>query len=267
LAKELKIGTVIYNDIYDISCQDAHVIGQSIGNQADCYVHGDITEIIDFLRKNSISCNAFASNDVIEHIYNIEGFFNKLHELSEGSLSVCMASGANIFRPSIRKSLMKKQIEVEYKDREKKWGHKERDCVRAYLKVRREMIFKYVPNLTKNEIEQLARRTRGMIEADIKKCVTDYLKTGKFPQDLSHPTNTCDPYTGNWAEHLMDPYHLKDILSKEGFQAEILSGYYGRPKNIIKRFLASLLNVAISISKKQGLRMAPFFIVYGKKAK
>jgi hypothetical protein len=266
LAKEFKIGTVIYNDIYDVSCKDAKVIGESIGNQADYYVQGDINDVINFLRKNSISCNAIASYNVIEHIYDIKGFLKKLHALSDEMLSVVMTTEANIFNPLIRKSIMKKQIEKEYKDREKKWGHKERDCLKAYLKVREEMILKYAPDLNKKEIEYLAKATRGMIEADIKKCVNEYLETGLFPKEPSHPTNTCDPYTGNWEERLMDPYQLKDILSKTGFRAEVLSGCYGRAENIIKRILAIFLDLTVYIFKKQGIRIAPFFTVYGQRS-
>ncbi|MBU4373224.1 MAG: hypothetical protein KJ714_02040, partial [Euryarchaeota archaeon] len=205
LAKELNIGTVIYNDIYDVSCKDASIIGKSIGNQADYYIQGDIEDILFFLKTNSISCNAIASYDVIEHIYDIEGFFKKLDALSNGSLTVCMSSGANIFNPIIRRSLMRKQLEIEYKDREKKFGHKERDCLEAYFNIRKKIILNFTKrldeNLTEKEIEQLSRATRGMIESDIKKCVEGYIKTGHIHKEPSHPTNTCDPYTGNWAEH------------------------------------------------------------------
>lgn len=263
LAKELGIGTVIYNDIYDVSCEDAKVIGDSIGNQADYYVHGDIDDVIEFLRTNSISCNAIASYDVIEHIYDIYEFLKKLTALSNGFLSVVMSSGANIFNPLNRKSIMKKQIEVENKDRERKWGHKERDCLRSYLKVREGMIIEHAPSLSEEEIRRLARLTRGMIEIDIKQCVDGYLASGQLPSEPDHPTNTCDPYTGNWAERLMDPYHLKDVLSKSGFKVKVLSGYYGRPMNAIKRLLASVLNLTIYCSKKQGIRLAPFYTVYG----
>ncbi len=265
LAKELKINTVIYNDIYEISCKDAKIIGESIGNQADYYVHGDIDDVISFLKTNSISCNAIASYDVIEHIYDIETFLKKLNNLSDGPMSVVMSSGANMFNPLIKKSIMTVQREMEYRGANKEWGHKERDCLRAYSRVREEMILKYAPYLTKKEVEQLAKATRCMIESDIQDCIDEYLKTGVFPQEPCHPTNTCDPYTGNWCEHLMDIDYLKDILSKEGFKVEILSGYYGRPENLIKRILATFLNVSIYISKKKGIRIAPFYTVYGIK--
>jgi ribosomal protein L11 methylase PrmA len=267
LARELGIGTVIYTDIYDVSCRDAKFIAESIGNRANHYVCGDIDQVINFLKANSIYCNAIASYDVIEHIYDIEAFFNKLQLVPGKQLRIVMSSGANTFNPGIRKAEMEKQLDVEYKNREKIWGHKERDCLRAYLEVRREMILKHLhklnKELAKSEVDRLARDTRGLIEGDIEKCIDEYLKTGKFPKAPSHPTNTCDPYTGNWMEHLMDPYKLVAILSKIGFKAEILSGFYRPSKNIAKRFCKRLLTSYLF--KKQGLKFAAFYTVYARR--
>lgn len=270
LAKELNIGTVIYNDIYDVSCKDANTIGETIGNKADYYIHGDIDAIINFLKTNSVSCNAIVSYDVIEHIYDIEGFLKKLKKLntlSKEQLIVFMSSGANISNPLIKKSLEKIQFETEYKDREKRFGFKERDSPRAYFDIRKEIIISHYlefnEKLDEKEIENLAKSTRGMIEPDIKTSIEDYWKTGIYPQKLSHPTNTCDPYTGNWCEHLMEPYHLKNILSKAGFKVEILCGYYGRPKNIIKRLILTSLNLTIYLLRRRGIIIAPFFSIYG----
>ena len=269
LAKELGLGTVIYNDIYDISCRDAQQIAKSLGVEADYYVHGNIDDVLLFLKKNNFNCNAIVSYDVIEHIYNVEDFFNKVSFLTNAPIAIVMSSGANVFNPFIRKKLMKKQVELEYKDQEKKWGHKERDCLKAYLRVRKEMILEYLKDfnttLSENETEQLVKNTRGMIKSKIRKCVEDYLKTGNFPPPPVHPTNTCDPYTGNWAEHLMDPFYLANILSNKGFTVSILSGYYGCPKNTVKRLLAKILNAVIFLSRKQGLRIAPFYTIYGKR--
>jgi hypothetical protein len=66
LAKESGLGTVIYNDIYDVSCRDAKRIAGAIGDEADHYVHGDIDDVLDFLTANNINCDAVASVDVIE---------------------------------------------------------------------------------------------------------------------------------------------------------------------------------------------------------
>lgn len=169
----------------------------------------------------------------------------------------------------IKKALVKGHLKAEYEDREKKFGHKERDCLKSYLNVRKEMVYSYLQeldkSLTQDEIMQLAMNTRGMIKVHILEYMNEYLKTGKFPPEPNHPTNTCDPYTGNWAEHLLDPYHLSNILSQSGFKTEILSGYYGRSENTIKKLLGGVLNIGIYTFKKQGIRIAPFYTVYGKR--
>jgi len=265
LAKESNIGTVIYNDIYEVSCKDARTIGESIGNQADYYVQGDIDDVIDFLTKNGINCNAVASYDVIEHIYDIEHFLRTLNKLSNDSLTIFMSSGANIFNWRIRRSLMKRQYEVEHYDRVKEFGHKERDTTRAYLKIRIEIISKYTDKISENEVKRLAISTRGMILSDIQKCVDTYLETKQFPKGLEHPTNTCDPYTGNWMEHLMDPYYLQKVLTEEGFRVQILSGFYGAKENRVKRIVAKTLDIYISTFEKSGIKVAPFFSIYAKK--
>lgn len=269
LAKELGIGTVIYNDIYDVSCNDAEVIANSIGNPADYYICGDIDGVVDFLKANAINCDAIASYDVIEHIYDIESFLNTVPLCSDNSLTVVMSSAANTLNPFCRKKLMRKQLEVEHNEQTKQWGHKERDCLESYLDVRRRIVREYLQSLDKKlnekQIEKLVLNTRGMIEADIQKCVAEYLTTGKYPPLPDHPTNTCDPYTGNWKEHLMAPYHLARVLSKVGFRSQILSGYYGRSNNFAKRLLGYAFNLFIHAFPNQGVRIAPFYTLYAKR--
>jgi hypothetical protein len=266
LAKELGIGTVIYNDVYDVSCRDSKVVGEKVGNESDFYVEGDVDDLISFLRKNSITCDAIASYDVIEHIYDVEDFMNKICSLSPKIYNIVMSSGANPYNPVIRRRILRKHFEVEYKDREKQWGYKERDCLKAYLAVRKEIISNYANNLSQAELDSLAEETRGLIESDIIECVEKYLKTGKSPPKPAHPSNTCDPYTGNWAEHIMDVSYLAGILSQRGFVVDIKAGYYPQTsKDFRKRFLTHLLNPLISVLNSKGLMLAPFYTIYGRK--
>lgn len=267
LAKEVGIGTVIYNDIYDVSCRDARLVGQTINNEASHYVHGGIDELVDFIKGNSIQCHAISSYDVIEHIYDIESFMTKLCYLSEPPFNIVMASGANPYNPVIRKMLMRKQKKIEYGDRKKKWGHKERDSLRAYFSVRKEIISQHAPSLSDSEVDRLARVTRGLIESKIRECVEEYLRSGEIRREPDHPTNTCDPYTGNWAERLIDVSPLKEILSNGGFRVDIMSGYGGSSNNIIKSLIGSFVNPLVCISRDKGLVFAPFYTIYARKLK
>jgi hypothetical protein len=268
LAKEIGIGTVIYNDIYDVSCRDSRVVGKEIENEADFYVQGGVDDLIGFLQKDSIICDAIASYDVIEHIYDVEDFMAKICSLSPKSYNIVMSSGANPYNPVIKRRILRKHFEVEYKDREKQWGYKERDCFRAYFAVRKEIISGYANNLSQAELDSLAKATRGLIESDIIECVEEFLKTGKSPPEPAHSSNTCDPYTGNWAEHLMDVDQLAGIPSRGGFEVNVKAGYYGQTSNDFrKRLLAHFLNPLITILGAKGLMLSPFYTIYGTKLK
>ena len=266
LAKELGIGTVIYNDIYDVSCRDAKVIGQATGIESDYYIEGDIDTLIGFLQKNSISCNAIASYDVIEHIYDIDEFLAKMSSLSDTSLSVVMASRANPHNPLVKRKIVRQHLRAEFEDRIKEQGHKERDSSEAYFEIRKQIISNYAPSLSNREVERLSKATRGLIEPEIGKCVEEYLRTGKIPRQPNHPTNTCDPYTGNWAEQLMDINHLKGILLKKGFNVDIKPGYYsGTSLSYFQRSAALFLNFLIALFKRRGLILSPFYTIYARK--
>ncbi len=266
-AKELGIGTVIYNDIYDISCQDAKILADTLKLKADNYVHGDIEEVLEFFKTTNINCDMVSSYDVIEHIYDIKSFLRKLSLLSSGKLKVCLASGANKYNSLIRRRIIKKQIEAEYKDREKVWGCKERDTLKSYFKIRNEIIRNHLSeiNLKLNEdcILKLVKYTRGLKKEDIERRVDDFIKTNIFPPKPIHTTNTCDPYTGNWKENLMEPYFLAEVLNKYGFKVKVFNGYYGNSTSLLKRYLGRVLNLFIYVFKRQGIRFSPFYMIYG----
>ena len=263
-AKELRIGTVIYADIYDIACRDAEIIGKAVGIPADHYVNGDIDDIKKYLHMRSISCDAVASHDVIEHIYDLEVFFSKLYDISDKRFDVVMATGANSYNPLIKRRLMKKQNKMEYENRFYEKDICERDTRKSYLDARREIILQYSSGkLAARDVELLARTTRGKIKKDIIKCVDDYLVRGDLPVKPEYPTNTCDPYTGNWEEHLIDFKKLKKQIYGLGYtRVDVLPGFYGSHlKGYIKWPLQRVINALIYLFREKAILVSPFVTV------
>jgi hypothetical protein len=119
--------------------------------------------------------------------------------------------------------------------------------------------------LTDSEIRLLAARTRGKIERDIVAAVASYVETGVPPAAPVHPTNTCDPHTGNWAEHLMDPESLALLLEVEGFSARVAPGFWWRPSRPLKRVVNTALNAAITVLGAKGCAIAPFYTLYARR--
>jgi 2-polyprenyl-3-methyl-5-hydroxy-6-metoxy-1,4-benzoquinol methylase len=267
LAKELNIGTVIYNDIYDISCQDAQIIAQAIGNESDYYIQGDIDRVTEVLANNALTCDAIASYDVIEHIYDVDLFMEKIPCLLKSRGKIVMETTANPSNPLIKWQRMKGHKQCEYRDQIAEYGHKEIDTLKSYLSVRKEIISKYNQSLERSEIDLLAQKTRGLIDRDIINCVDRYIKKGELPQDPTHPTNTCDPYTGNWAEHLIEPRYWQLSLNKLKLETTILGGYYSYHSFSVIALIKNILNYLISMFEQKNIALSSSYIVYATKNK
>ncbi len=261
LACESGFGTVIYNDIYDVSCNDIQKLSKAIDVQIKDFVCGDIDELITYLKAHSVNINAVVSYDVIEHIYDVEGYLQKLRLLSNSSYRIVMGSGANIKNPSYRRIAMKGHLECEYEDRKKEWGHKERDSLKSYFDVRKQIISRYDSKIEGKEVERLAKRTRGLIQHDIEKCVDEYKKTGNISYRPKHPTNTCDPYTGNWAENLMETEWLESILRESSCNVKILSGFWETTGPTVTRHINKIKNKIIKHLGSKALCLSPYYVV------
>lgn len=268
LAKEAGIGTVIYNDIYDVSCEDASALAGALGVQLDGIVCGDIGEVLAYLREQRRVLNAVVSYDVLEHIYDVPSFFGALATapMSDRFFRLVFASGANIKNPRYVRWVTKVHRTDELEGTEPGWGHKERDSVRPFLEIRRELIAAAAPDLDVAQADDLARATRGLRIDDIERAVEEYREHGAISYRPDHPTNTCDPYTGNWSEHLMDPAWLERVVREAGFDATVEAGRYatagGGPKPAVKR----LLNAAIGAFGSRALPIASYYVVYADRA-
>ena len=69
LAKEMGIGKVIYNDIYDVSCDDIEITAKKLDLKLDHIVCGGIECLISHIQEHDLRVDAIVSYDVIEHIY------------------------------------------------------------------------------------------------------------------------------------------------------------------------------------------------------
>ena len=265
LAKELGVGTVIYIDIYEVSRADADTLGKKIGLPLDHTLSGDVDGLVDYVAKKSLTVNAVVSFDVLEHIYDVPAHFKKLNELSPQPFRAVYASGANIKNHWYVKGVTQQHLAAESRDRKKEWGHKDRDTLTAYADLRKQIISAHAPQLSAQQVEQLTRETRGLMKPDIERCVDEYRAKGKHSYVPDHPTNTCDPLTGNWCEHLMDPDWLRARVEEAGFKVQILPGNYAVNGGLIKGAKKLAVNTLISLLGNGSMFVAPYFFLCADK--
>jgi len=106
------------------------------------------------------------------------------------------------------------------------------------------------------------------------------LKKVPSEREKRFPSNTCDPFTGNWAERLMNPYELLEFFTRHNFDGQVIAGVYESRYNLsTKKFIPKInLNIAsiynpiskltnyfINLFSKKGLYLTPYYILYAFK--
>lgn len=258
MARQLGVGTVIYNDIDHGMCEQAKGIGGDTGLQADHYVCGDIDALAQFLEAHQMKADAITSYDVLEHVYDIEHFLKRLHSICNRNAVMMLCSGANMFWYPFAKHAAKMQKEAETVGL-REYG------VGAFLKERSKIVREFAPTLSEDEVQRLGILTRGLVSRDIAREVDRYLASGQVPTEIEHPTNTCNPHTGSWAERSMNPYYLAEELSFTGFDSTVLPMPFEKTSDMVNNLFRSALNVLIRISGKHvGLHFSYGYSIHSR---
>lgn len=244
LAKELGVGRVVYNDIDLKFLEAAQGIARAAGAESDQYIAGDIESLVTALGDDVV--DALASYDVLEHIYDLDVFLARLCGAPCRPKTLFMSSGANMFSPRYLRSVFPIQRKLE----------------RSYRSRRAAIIRDRAPHLTELQVALLAKATRKLVRREVEAVVDGYLRNGQVavPRKTGanrydpYGTNTVDPDSGWWAEHLLNPWHLTRHLMRHGYTARIRAGYFGRK--------GAFLNPVISaVGAPLALPVAAFYTV------
>lgn len=87
--------------------------------------------------------------------------------------------------------------------------------------------------MDRQDVKYLARKTRGMIREDIVRQIDLFKRNGIVELSPDGFTNTCDPVTGNWAEHLISFKKLRAVMNANNFTASILPGYWTAERRFV----------------------------------
>lgn len=248
LALECGIKNVYYNDIYDTSCDDAFNIAEELEYKRKAYIKGDLEEVIEFCNAKRVFFDCVTSYDVLEHIYDLDTYFDKVSSICNNQSIILKTTSANSYNKLVVEKLARLHEDAENNRRELVYGWKERDSLAAFKNIRKDII---KDHLMQNKImidqyilDKLVFNTKGRIKKDIINIVDDFVESGiMYSSNEYFKTNTCDPLTGNWAEHLINYDNLKKQLLDKGYEVDIL------PKLQIEQ--SSRISLSIKISKEK----------------
>ena len=218
---------VIYCDYNPLSAKTVSLIKEHLGFGPDYIVTGSTSELKTFCEEHQLTPTHLVATDLIEHVYDLSVFFHDLQKINS-SFEMVFTTGSNPANAYKCKQLRKYMQEDE----------------KEFVKQRKTYIHDNYTHLSNNEIEKLAKHTRGKIYSDIKKEVNQYLKTGNCPVLLEDPYNTCDPATGSWTERILSFETYKQLADKYGFKIEFASGFYNEKRNnALLSFLFRTMNL------------------------
>src|SRR5690606_30812086 len=149
------------------------------------------------------------------------------------------------------------------------WYHKRvhQQFEKKYKPRRKEIIQQQLPHLAELQAEQLAIATRGLAMDDLQAAIKAYDQQQILPNPYVHYTNTCDPESGLWAEHIIPPSDYKSILNKNGYACAIHPAFWDTHyPNFFKNIFAKSMNTLTRVlGKKKGLKTTAFIYVIAQK--
>lgn len=261
LAIEAGVGHVTFNDIYDGSCRDVTNIAKAVGLEIPAVIWGDAPELVEAINASDRVPDRIVSYDVLEHIYDISSHFREMAKLNTGDLRLFYASGANAYNPRYVHQVKRIQIQVDQTGQDATPGHKDRDSLLPYRQIRSSIIKNAAPHLDDQTVRELAEKSRGLRIGDIEAAVLAPYLNGLPTYAPSHPTNTCDPMTGNWCEQLLSFEDISSMADATGLQAQFGFGQYAMSGHPPQDFVRRSLNVAMGMLGRHGLRLAPYYFV------
>lgn len=250
LAKMIGCKTVIYNDILDDMVVAAQIISKYLNISMDMFIAGDHKKTIEILNNHGIECDIILSRNVIEHIYDLDGFYAEMAHGQKNAL-IYFSTTANYHNPGM----------VVFHKRE----HKRMEV--RYGAQRREIVRRYFPQASDAEVDLVNKATRGLAMEDLDQALNQYKLNKHLPDPWLHGTNTCDPDTGNWAEHFIPMSDYQKIIESKGYKLTILPAFWDTHYNsFIKNTFAKTMNIITRmLGNKGGLRTTAFIYIIAEK--
>lgn len=253
LAKMIGCRCVIYNDIVEDMTLGAEIIAQKLGIHIDKYITADHLNTLQILDQEDIHCDIILSRNVVEHIYDLQGFFSDMYRFQPDAL-LYFSTTANYHNPANRlyHLYLHRKFERE-----------------QFAPKRKQIIKKLSPDLSENKLNVLVAATRGLATKDLEDAVEKYAKEGEMPDPSRFGSNACDPEDGMWIENLLTINQYKKIIEPIGYELEVKPAFWDTHySSMLKNLLGNTLNSLTKILGKRGLWTTAFiYLIAERKGK
>lgn len=179
------------------------------------------------------------SSEAIEHVHDLGKMIGRCWRLLKPGGRLIFINDSNRFNSAFRESTFKM-----WKERDESWEHAdwlkreirpvEHKDAKPYAAMREEIIRDLAPELEEESRSRLVAATAGMIAPEIGLATRNYVEGHELPERPAF--SWCrNPLTGEYAERLLDPFEIAEMLQSAGFE-------HVRIRHGFNRFPFRLLN-------------------------
>jgi len=175
------------------------------------------------------------SNEAISHYIDLDGFLRESARLLKPGGVLLIADGNNGANPRVVQTNYRLWDRFENGPPGSIDGH---HVYHPYVQTRAEIIRQACPELSAEEVSDLARRTCYFLKDQVIQAVERYRAIGEMPNSFFQP-NKCpiEPVTGETMENHYHPIELARHIESFGFRARAYAYFGGAGGNPLVRFV------------------------------
>jgi SAM-dependent methyltransferase len=286
-----KLGSYQNKRILDVGCGFGwHAFGFSLLDNKNRLVGVDIlpsmidgmTESIETIRKKGVafdvtpvrgdicdldleprSFDAIYSMEAIEHVHDLKKMFSRCAELLKPGGNIILINDLNALNRKTRSEIIKMWHEREtswaYAEHLRHWRPIEHKDAKPFAIMREEIVRAANPGLDEPTLSALVRITAGLVKPEIEHIARKHVIGALIPRPAIGKYDRCrNPQTGEYAERLLNPFVLANMLGEFGFKAKVQHAFRKFPLSLANQIEFWPLNYLL-------FNVRPAFIVLGQK--
>ena len=202
------------------------------------------------------------SFEAIEHVHDLDLMFdNCIRVLKPGGI-LMIANDSNALNAELRDATFKMWEErdrsVDHAQFLKTVRPVEHAAAEPYAVMRENMVRQANPSLTDDVVARIVKATAGLTRTEIFPIARDYSANNQLPERPA--LRWCrNPETGEYAERLLDPHELVDMLRQRGMKVRLNHSFSRFPLHFLNQVQFKPLNNLL-------FNLRPPFVIVGRKS-
>lgn len=173
--------------------------------------------------------------EAIEHVHDLGKMFRRCAQLLKPAGTLILINDSNPLHHQTRDETMamwrERETSWDWIEKLRNWRPIEHGGAKPFAVMRAEIVRAANPTLTDLEVKSIVEGSAGLLKLEIEKIAKNYRSGIEMPI-LGEYDRCRNPETGEYAERLLNPYMLADMLVETGFKTVVRHMFRKFPLNL-----------------------------------